>query len=46
MNKEMIDSNTSASLYGEHMNFELLNDSMDDGTSQAYVRDEILMTRK
>ncbi|CCY65810.1 uncharacterized protein BN467_00305 [Prevotella sp. CAG:1124] len=42
----MIDSNISTSLYGEHMGFELLNDSMDDGTSQAYVRGEILMTRK
>ena len=46
MSKEMIDSNISTSLYGEHMDFELLNDSMDDGTSQAYVRGEILMTRK
>ena len=42
----MIDSNISTSLYGEHMDFELLNDSMDDGTSQAYVRGETLMTRK
>lgn len=41
----MIDSNISTSLYGEHMDFELLNDSMDDGTSQAYVRGETLMTR-
>lgn len=46
MSKEMIDSNISTSLYGEHMDFELLNDSMDDGTSQAYVRGEILMTRR
>lgn len=27
MSKEMIDSNISTSLYGEHMDFELLNDS-------------------
>ncbi len=27
MSKEMIDSNISTSLYGEHMGFELLNDS-------------------
>lgn len=42
----MIDSNISTSLYSEHMVFELLNDSMDDGTSQAYVRGEILMTTR
>ena len=42
----MIDSNISTSLYGEHIGFELLNDSMDDGTSQAYVRGEILMTTR
>lgn len=46
MSKEMIDNNISTSLYGEHMDFELLNDSMDDGTSQAYVRGEILMTTR
>lgn len=42
----MIDSNISTSLYGEHMDFELLNDSMDDGTPQSYVRGEMLMTRR
>lgn len=47
MSKEMIDKNISTGLkYSKHMAFELENNSMDDGTSQAYVKGEILMTRK
>ena len=47
MDKETIDSNNCTGLkYSEHMAFELANNSMDDGTSQAYVKGEILMTTK
>lgn len=43
----MIDNNISTGLkYSKNMAFELANDSMDDGTSRAYVRGEILMTTK